>query len=387
MGSIKYVPSGLIDNETINLVITDSQNKVILSSKADEYGKAFDFGKINKNFLSKTVPLSRVNWNVTTYMPSGHTTIFSNLTLFFIVFMIIFTVAMLFLMLILLNTIIVKRIEILKQSVEKISTSDTDYRISYKYNDEFAAITTSINKVLDTVHDLNQERISTLDNLYQAELLQKETQILYLYGQVSPHFLYNSLTHIQGLALKYNAPAIAKMVQSLSKVFRYYSNNRSLSAIKPDMECAIEYFNTINTRRTNPITLINNVDPSLDNIKCLKMIYQPILENTLKHAYGIDDSGIVTISSIPHETKAIIEISDDGAGIPQDKLESIKLQMSEKDLRKIQNNDHIGIINVNMRLKLYYNCDDAGIEIFSEENKGTTLRITFEKEAPQNNAE
>ena len=55
-------------------------------------------------------------------------------------------------------------------------------------------------------------------------------------------------------------------------------------------------------------------------------------------------------------------------------------KMNENDLNKIQNSEHIGLLNVNMRLKLYYK--ESGIEIRSTENKGATIRIIFDKEAP-----
>lgn len=289
---------------------------------------------------------------------------------------------MLLLMLKLLDDIIVKRINLLKDNVEKITDHDTSYRITYNFKDELHGVVSTINKVLDKVHSLNKEKIETLNSLYHAQLLQKETRIFYLYSQISPHFLYNSLSHIQGLALKGNIPQVVTMISSLSKVYRYFSNNHAHSTIKMDLNCAIEYFNVINSKRKNPINLVYDVSPDLDGVKCLKMIYQPILENTLKHAFKLDNTGTVIISSIPHDTKAIIEIKDDGVGIAQDRLESIKSQLAEKDLDKIQNSDHIGLLNVNMRLKLYYN-NDSGIEIYSKENEGTTIRITFEKELPQ----
>lgn len=385
VGSISFVPSDIIDNSLISLVITDEQNRIMLSSDNSMHGKEFNLIQNKKQILFKTIALSNPAWNVTVYMPSGNTSVFSNLILYFILFMIIFTVCMLFLMLKLLNDIIVKRVILLKENVEKISESDTNYRISYRYNDEFSVIITTINKVLDNVHNLNEEKIKTLDRLYQAELLQKETRVYYLYNQISPHFLYNSLTQIQGLAIQYNAPKILNLVSSFSKIFRYLSNNQTLSNIKKDLDCAIQYFNVINTRRANQITLINTVDSTLYDIPCLKMIYQPILENTLKHAFEIDNSGTVIISSIPDETKAIIEIKDDGCGILSEKLENIELQMLEKDLNKIQNSEQIGLLNVNMRLKLFYN-NDCGIKIISEQNKGTTVRITFEKEIPRTDA-
>ena len=116
------------------------------------------------------------------------------------------------------------------------------------------------------------------------------------------------------------------------------------------------------------------------------MLYQPILENTLKHAFGLDNTGTVIISSIPHETKAIIEIQDDGRGIPKEKLDAIQKQLiHENGLDNVQNGDHIGLLNVHLRLKLYYN-ENCGITIKSKENVGTTVRIIFDKvppEAPQ----
>lgn len=382
MDRIEYVPSGIIDNNLINLVITDNSNRILLSTEPENHDKPFDAEKTGEKFLLKTIPLANTSWNANVYMSSRGTSIFSNLTLFFVLFMIIFTVAMLFLMLKLLNDIIIKRINLLKENVQKISDNDTTYRISYDYKDELEIITTTINRVLDKIHNLNQDKLNALEKLYHAELLQKETRIFYLYGQISPHFLYNSLSYIQGHALEYKAYEIVNMVISLSKVFRYFSNNKNLSTIQQDLNCAIEYFNVINLRRTHPITLINNVDENLYHIPCLKMIYQPILENVLTHAFTIDTSGTVTISSISHEDKVIIEIADNGKGISPEKLESIKLQMAEKDLNKIQNSEHIGLLNVNMRLKLYYN-SECGIEITSEESKGTTVRIMFEKAPPQ----
>lgn len=381
VGTINYVPTGVIDDSTIKLIVTDDKDRIILSSDPKEHGTLYDFSKSKGSNFLKTVSLNNPNWDVTVSMPSDNISIFSFSVVFFIIFMIFFTACMLILMLKLLDSVIVKRINLLKESVEKIAHHDTSYRIHYNFKDEFYDVVSTINKVLDKVHSLNEEKIETLNSLYHAQLLQKETRIFYLYSQISPHFLYNSLSHIQGLALQKNFAQIVPMISSLSKVYRYFSNNHAHSTVKMDLNCAVEYFNVINTNRKIPINLVYDVSEELESVKCLKMIYQPVLENTLKHAFKLDTSGTVTISSVPHDTKAIIEIHDDGVGIPQDKLENLKAQLAEKDLNKIQNSEHIGLLNVNTRLKLYYNSDN-GIEICSKENEGTTIRITFEKELP-----
>ena len=105
------------------------------------------------------------------------------------------------------------------------------------------------------------------------------------------------------------------------------------------------------------------------------------MENTLKHAFVLDTEGTVVISSVYDDKKAIIEITDNGKGIPEKNLENLRTQMNEKDLVSVQSGEHVGLTNVNMRLKLYYN-NECGIEIFSKENESTKVRIIFEKEVP-----
>ena len=379
MNRVSYAPYAFIDNSQIGLIVTDEENRILLSADTKEHGKEFIPNNTYKNFLYRTLSINNPKWNITVLMPSDSVSNLSTLSHIFIGFMIILSIVMLIIMFILLNNIIIKKIELLKKNVSKISNNDRTYRIQYNYNDELSEIVSEINKVLETLHGLNEEKLETLDRLYQAQLLQKETQIFYLFGQVSPHFLYNSLSYIQGVAFQYNATEIVHMTSSLSKVFRYFSNNLSLSTIKQDLDCAIEYFNVINIRRENPITLINTVDEELLNVRCLKMIYQPILENVLKHAFSVDESGTVTISSVPDKYKAIIDISDTGKGFSKSILRKLREKMNENDLNKIQNSEHIGLLNVNMRLKLYYK--ESGIEIRSTENKGATIRIIFDKEA------
>lgn len=386
VGSISYLSSNIIDSELIQLIITDNNNRILLSDDVTQHNAELILDKNKKNLMAKTVSLSEPDWNITVYMPSNHTTISSNMTVLFTFFMIIFTLVMFVVLLKLLDNVIVKRIHLLEEQVSNIPENATDYRVEYSYADELSNVASTINQVLGRLQDFNEDKLNAMNNLYHAQLMQKETRIFYLYNQVSPHFLYNSLSHIQGLAIKANAPEILTMISSLSTVFRYLSNNQSHSKIVQDLNCAIEYFNIINTQRVNKITLINKVDPELNNVVCLKMLYQPILENTLKHAFGLDNTGTVIISSVPHETKAIIEIQDDGRGIPKEKLDAIQKQLiHENGLDNVQNGDHIGLLNVHLRLKLYYN-ENCGITIKSKENVGTTVRIIFDKvppEAPQ----
>ncbi len=381
MNSISYAPYNFIENNQFDLIITDKENRVLLSPNPEEHGQTIDLNKKFKKMLSHTGVIKNLDWNVTIYSTNNSILSFTSYSLLFITFMIISTIVILIMMFILLNNIIVKKILVLNKKVRKISTQDASYRIQYDYKDELSEIVSAINHSLSQIHQLSQEKMNIMDNLYNVELMQKETHILYLHSQVSPHFLYNSLSHIQGIAMRAKQTEICQMLSSLSKVFRYYSNNGTHSTIYSDLEHATEYFNCINLRRENPISLVNTVEKELFGVPCLKMIYQPILENVLKHAFELEESGDVIISSIPDDNKAIIEIKDNGHGIPNDILGVLEEQMKESDVSQIsKTSEHVGLVNVNLRLKLYYN-NDCGIQILPQE-KGTAIRIVFDKKLP-----
>ena len=382
MDNISYAPYPFIDNSKIDLIITDEGDNIILSSEPKEYGNKFNTDKAMKNRLHKTLSLKNSDWNITVFMPNSNIGLFSTLSNIFIVVMILFNIATLIFISKILRNIITKRIINLREKVIKIPTQDISYRVSYDYQDELSEIASIINQVLDSIHQINTEKLTAMDNLYNAQLLQKETQIFYLHGQLSPHFLYNSLSYIQGISFKYNATEIVQITSSMSKVFRYLSNNINISTIKQDLDCAVEYFNVINMRRTNPITMINKINPELLDVRCLKMIFQPIIENTLKHAFSVDEKGEILISSVDDDNYVIIDISDNGCGIMSEQLETLNHNLENNSLEQVQNSDHVGLININLRLKLYYN-SDCGIKIESKENKGTTIRVIFLKNSSE----
>lgn len=383
MKTINYAAYGFIDSSRISLTLTDQNDRILLSQDPNALGNEFHAEDYARQSLYQTMPIAKQKWKATVLMPTDSISALNDTASLFILFMVVFIVAVLIIMLKLLNDIIVKRIVLLTDNVAKISTSSTTYRVQYPYDDELSETVTVINQALEKIHTLNQEQLNTLEELYQTQLLQKETQILYLHGQISPHFLYNSMSYIQGAAFQYNAKEIIDMTASLSKVFRYFSGGNTLSVIRQDLECAVEYFNVINMRRQHPIQLINEVDETLLNVRCLKMIYQPILENVFKHAFSVEDSGTVTLRSVPDTQKAIIEVIDNGKGMSAETAQALHIKLSKGDANEIDLTEHIGLLNVNMRLRLFYG-RDSGISFKTAIGKGTTIRIQFDKDIPEN---
>ena len=105
-----------------------------------------------------------------------------------------------------------------------------------------------------------------------------------------------------------------------------------------------------------------------------KITLQPIVENAIYH--GIKPTNkkcTLTISSFLSEDKVIIEINDNGAGMEEERSNSIN---NELQTEYIKEENHIGIKNVNQRIKLSFG-EDYGIEIKSKVNVGTRIIISI----------
>ncbi len=115
------------------------------------------------------------------------------------------------------------------------------------------------------------------------------------------------------------------------------------------------------------------------NIPIIRMVFQPIFENTMKHGLrGVDD-GYINVNAWNRDDIIYISITDNGKGMEQDALEELQ-GMLDSGADIDNQRKAIGLLNVNRRLKLYYG-KDFGISVSTPKNGGfcTTVRI---KESP-----
>ena len=68
--------------------------------------------------------------------------------------------------------------------------------------------------MLDSIETLNRQ-------ITEAEVYKKQTEIAMLKSQINPHFLYNTLETIRGMAYSTGNEEIARMTFALAQVFRY----------------------------------------------------------------------------------------------------------------------------------------------------------------------
>ncbi len=119
------------------------------------------------------------------------------------------------------------------------------------------------------------------------------------------------------------------------------------------------------------------LDPAILDGSILKLTLQPLVENALYH--GIKnkrDGGTITLYGCLRADQTVyLEVSDDGIGMPPEKLEEVKASLQTEDVA-VMDNAGFGINNVNTRLKLYYG-RQYGLQVESEYQIGTRISLTI----------
>lgn len=214
----------------------------------------------------------------------------------------------------------------------------------------------------------------------ELEYEKKRTEMIAYKGQINPHFMYNTLESIRGMALYKEEPEIAKLTGSLSKLFRYNVKGDELVTISEVAKNLREYARIIDYRFMGKIKIIVNVYEEINDILIPKMLIQPILENAVIHGLESKVEGGTAVADFSRNcsnNSICITITDDGSGMNEEQLEVVKNIIHNGRYRQTgihEAGTKIGIANVCRRIMLFYG-DRATISVTSAEGKGTCFSL------------
>jgi hypothetical protein len=122
---------------------------------------------------------------------------------------------------------------------------------------------------------------------FENEKLKREnlvTQYESLKNQVSPHFLFNSLTALKEL-INQDTVNAQNYINHLSQVLRYtlQSNQSQTQSLKEEMQVADSYIFLLQTRFGSNLLIEKQIDEKYDNYRLPPLAIQTLLENAVKH--------------------------------------------------------------------------------------------------------
>ncbi|KKI89745.1 histidine kinase [Bacillus sp. SA1-12] len=246
-------------------------------------------------------------------------------------------------------------------------------QVQVKTKDEVKVLSDSFQHMRENIKQLIEE----IKEKSELDQLLKELELKHLQNQINPHFLFNTLNTISKMAYLEDAAVTSRLIQSVSTLLRSSLGDISKTVtLREETRVVEEYFYIQKTRFGERITFETSIDESCLNVKIPSLTLQPLVENSFIHGVeALEDGGIISLA-IYHDNKdVIIEVSDNGIGMDEDRKNQI-LSKIEDDLHEAHSGHStgIGLRNVIKRLNLVYKRTDV-LTIHSEKNKGTTIRI------------
>jgi two-component system, sensor histidine kinase YesM len=248
---------------------------------------------------------------------------------------------------------------------EKAKEGDLDTHISINSKDEFETIAVAYNQMLDSLKD-QIERNKEMTKLVAL------SQTKQLESQFNPHFLFNTLENIRFMC-KMEPDIASKMVLNLSTLLRYsISNTQEEVTVDEDIAYTENYMSILKFRFNQRFQYTIDISPEIEECIIPKLLIQPMIENSIKYGFRGREHLVVEISGYKEGDRLVMICSDDGAGMAPEVLEEMQQVLNSS----INNSSHTGLYNINRRLQLKYG-EEYGIQIESEQGKGTTLKINI----------
>lgn len=364
--------------------ITNNRDAVITTSDSNLIGLYYvDYDSIRDNlmssnsFIEKWIAGNRVfvgfyyiesaDWFMVTVLPNGPimTKTIQMLGLFLAVCLISIIAGLL--VALSLSRSLTRRISAVSRQMSLVKNDNPPMIMSESSSvDEIGELVESYNYMVRKINRLLAEQAKSAEELRISEFNS-------LQSQINPHFLYNTMDMISWKAQQGQKSETTAAIRDLSRFYKLtLSRKNTITTVENEIEHATIYMRLQNMRFGNAIDFVVDIPDSLLDINIPTLIFQPIIENSLLHGILEKESktGTIVLTGWMESDAAVIMISDDGVGIPPQKLSSLLTEKSEHP----KANGHIGVYNTHRRLQILFGVP-YGLCYKSTPSQGTDVEI------------
>lgn len=228
-----------------------------------------------------------------------------------------------------------------------------------------------INKLGNSFNEMVKEMENLFNELHQAYQLREKAQLEALQAQINPHFLLNTLNSIRWMATLSGATNVSDMITALADLLdaTLYRKDEMV-ALSEEIQCLKNYIILQKMRYGDKFEMQDEIPEELLNYQVPILILQPLVENSVLHAFhNQDGGGIIVLKGHVSDEEVIIQVLDNGQGIREEVLENLLAEPGEKKKKF----NRIGVKNVHERIRLIYG-KEYGLKINSS-GEGTRIEI------------
>lgn len=247
-------------------------------------------------------------------------------------------------------------------AARKLGDGEFDYILEDMGKDE-------IGQIGDAFNLLNQRIQWLIRENYEKKIKLQSEELNLMQEQINPHFLYNALAAISALALREGQGQTVKCVKYLADFYRISLNKgKQVLSIREELELLKNYLNIQKVRFGESIQVEYEVKKELLTLKTIKLLLQPLVENSIHHGRRSEEEILmIRVSIFLEGDRVCFSVEDNGNGIKQEKLEKLRGQLEQFE-------EGYGLKNVHNRVRFTYG-EGYGVKIDSVSGVGTRVRV------------
>ncbi|OMF26754.1 hypothetical protein BK133_20155 [Paenibacillus sp. FSL H8-0548] len=249
-------------------------------------------------------------------------------------------------------------------AMSRVRGGDWGVRVNAELGaEEFKILGFSFNSMMNEIQTLRV-------NVFEEQLNKQREELQRLQLQVNPHFFLNALNIVYNLAKVKNHQLIMEMTMSLIKYFRFlFRSNTSFVRLNDELQHTRHYLSIQELRFPEKLTWKVDAPDYLTDIPVPPLVIQSFVENSIKHAVTMEEPIHITVyvgfEDEIDGSMMKISIKDTGKGFEDKVLQEL---LAGKNIENEQG-EHIGIWNVQRRLKLLYN-ETVSIHYYNDKETG-----------------
>ncbi len=208
-----------------------------------------------------------------------------------------------------------------------------------------------LSEAIDTMYHTIQNQIK---QIYEERRAKYNAEVRLFTEQVNPHFLYNTLEFINLEVYNGHTENASRMIQSLGSFLHIgLSFGREQITLEKELEHVQAYIAIMNHRFSHHICFTTSIPDELRTRRVLKIILQPLVENSICHGFLLEDNNFfidtpsIFIKCYRENEKLVLSVIDNGIGFNAKRVAEIMRHSPDPQ-------EHLGLNNVYTRLRLFY---------------------------------
>jgi Predicted signal transduction protein with a C-terminal ATPase domain len=255
---------------------------------------------------------------------------------------------------------ITKPIQQLKEQAKKMEQGDFSVKTNILGNDEIGDLGHSFNAMTEQIQKYMYQ-------IQQTAYEKRKAEMQVLQAQINPHFLYNTLDSLYWFSISGKKEEVGAIVYDLAALLRIGLSKGAESILVQDEIAHVEnYLKIQKIIFSDKFIYEIEYDDSVLFYPIIKILLQPLAENSLNHGFSnMESGGKIKISLRKQAGELIIIVTDNGCGFTMDE--------NNKETHKYNG---YALKNIMERLRLHYG-EGTQMEIYSKSYVETTVKISI----------